>query len=399
MPEQALSDIRVLDLGHYIAGPYCGKLLADYGADVVKVERPRGGDPARRMGPFPGDVPHHEKSGLFLHINTNKRSVTLNLKTATGRRILLDLVKTADILIENFEPRVMPSLGLSYDELAQVNPRLIMVSISNFGQTGPYRDYKGTELLAFALTSRMHLHGAPERPPLRYGPDIAQFQAGSSAATATMGALFGARRFGIGQQIDLSVVECMIGNVDVRLLLHSYDGAKGTRVGGAKPGFHGAYPCKDGFVMFAVGGERFFRRLLSAMGREDLLQDPRFNTVSARVEHQDEWEAIFLTWLSERTRREIFATCQAHGVMCAPIQTIDEVFTDPQNIARRFFTEIDHPEAGRLTYPGAPMRLTETPWQVRRPAPRLGEHNVEIFCDELGYSRRDLVRLRAAGVI
>jgi crotonobetainyl-CoA:carnitine CoA-transferase CaiB-like acyl-CoA transferase len=388
MPDTALSDLVVLDLGTDVTGPYCAKLLGDYGADVIKIE-PLGGDPARRTGPFPGDVPHREKSGLFLHLNTNKRSVTLNLQTPTGRSILLDLVKRANVLIENNIPGYMDDLDLGWDDLAEVNPRLVMTSITPFGQDGPYKDYAAEEITVFAMGSRMYVvHGQPDREPLRYAPDTAWFQVGATAALATMGGVFAQRRFDIGQQIDVSALEALVGNVDAGTVAYSMTGVKREgRTRQTVSSAQGVVPCLDGFMLMIAGGERFFRRLLRAIGHPELAQDPRFATAAARSEHRDDFDAIFLPWCLERTRREIFQQLQAYSVMCAPIQTVDEVFTDPQEVARNFFVEIDHPEAGRLLYPGRLSLWRRHPGRsAARAAPRPAQR--KVLCGELGLSSR-----------
>jgi len=398
----ALDGITVLDLGTDIPGPYCAKMLADYGAEVIKIEDPAGGDPARRAGPFPGDIPHPEKSGLFLHLNTNKRSVTLNLKTATGRDILLDLVKRANVVIENGLPGAMDNIGLGWEDLAEVNPKLVMTSITPFGQEGPYRDYAAEEITVFAMTSRMYTHGQPDREPLRFAPDIAWFQVGQTAALATMGAIMAQERFGIGQRVDISALEALVGNVDARTIFYTISGQEPlprSQTRQTVSSAAGVLPCLDGYVLLIAGGERFFRRLLRAIGHPELAQDPRFATPAARAEHRDEFDAIFLPWILERTRREIFQQLQAYSVMCAPIMTVDEAFTDPQEVARDFFVEIDHPAAGRLLYPGAPFIMDETPWSVRRPAPLLGEHNEQVLCGELGLSKQELLALASQGII
>ena len=398
----ALDGITVLDLGTDIPGPYCAKMLADYGAEVIKIEDPAGGDPARRAVPFPGDIPHPEKSGLFLHLNTNKRSVTLNLKTATGRDILLDLVKRANVVIENGLPGAMDNIGLGWEDLAEVNPKLVMTSITPFGQEGPYRDYAAEEITVFAMTSRMYTHGQPDREPLRFAPDIAWFQVGQTAALATMGAIMAQERFGIGQRVDISALEALVGNVDARTIFYTISGQEPpprSQTRQTVSSAAGVLPCLDGYVLLIAGGERFFRRLLRAIGHPELAQDPRFATPAARAEHRDEFDAIFLPWILERTRREIFQQLQAYSVMCAPIMTVDEAFTDPQEVARDFFVEIDHPAAGRLLYPGAPFIMDETPWSVRRPAPLLGEHNEQVLCGELGLSKQELLALASQGII
>lgn len=399
MTEQALSDLAVLDIGLDISGPFCAKFLADYGADVIKIEDPTGGDPARRAGPFPQDIPHSEKSGLFLHLNTNKKGVTLDIRTATGRRIFKELVRRADVVVENYPPGTLESWGLSYDQLAAINPRLVLTSITPFGQYGPYKDYTASEIVVFAMSTRMYVHGRSDREPLRYSPDAGWFQAGVTAASATMGAVIASRIYGIGQQVDVSALEAMLGNVDARSLMYEYTKEPATRErpGGGYPG--GVYPCQDGFLLFAAGQDRFFRRLCRAMGREDILQDPRWATVEERQFHKDEFDAEFIPWLLGLTRQEAFSICQAGGVMMGPILSMDELPQDPQMIARQYFVEIEHPVAGRLKYTGPPFKMTETPSQVRMPAPVLGQHNVEVYCEMLGYTREDLMRLRAQGVI
>ena len=398
--EGALAGIHVLDLGWGVTAPHCAKMFADYGADVIKVE-PLEGDPARRYGPFPGDSPHPEKSGLFLHLNTNKRGVTLNIDTPSGRDLLLQLLANTDVIIENFTPGYLSSRGLSYDELRQANPQLVLTSITPFGQQGPHSMWRATEMVVFAMTSRLLAHGQPDRAPLRYAPDVASFQVGVTAATATIGALWAAQTRGYGEWVDVSMQEAMVANVDTRTVVSSYAGRSLGRqdrlTAGGYP--NGVYPCQDGFMLFAAGGDRFFRRLCHAMEREDMLTDPRWATLAARTPYRDEFDAEFLPWLLERDRAEVFRVCQAEGVMCAPIVTVDEAFRDPQLKSRRYFQEIDHPVAGSCPFPGAPFRMSETPWAVRRPAPQLGEHNEEVYCGMLGESKDDLVRLRTLGVI
>lgn len=395
----ALDDIKVLDLGSMVAAPYCAKLLADYGADVIKIEAPDRGDPARSVGPFPGDESHPEKSGLFLHLNANKKGITLNLQCRDGAKLLKELVRQADILLENFHPSVLPSLGLAYSELEAVNPQLVMTSITPFGSTGPYRDHSAEEMGVFAMSGRMYIHGLPEREPLRYAPETAWFQVGSTAAVSTMAAYLASRAQGVGQQVDVSAMEALTGNVDNRPLFYAYSGSKSQR--GTWPGGfpQGAYPCQDGYVVFGVGYNRFFGRLCEAMGMPELSEDPRFTTPQGRQEHRAEFDELFLGWTMERTKREIFQVCQDARVLCAPLLDPGELMEDPQLVEREYFVELEHAQAGKLTYPGPPFKLSEAPSNVHRPAPLLGEHNMDVFCGRLGYSRQDLSRLRAVGAI
>jgi len=406
MPEQALSDLKVVDLTWHIAGPYCSKLLADYGAEVIKIERPGTGDPTRRMGPFFHDDPHPEKSGLFLHLNTNKRSITLNLKAATGRKILKELVKDADLLVESFRPRVMPALGLDYETLQQVNPRLLMVSISSFGQTGPYRDFKATEIVEYAMGGEMCSTGIANREPLKLGGNVVQYQAGTVAAVAVMGALIAARMRGEGQHIDVSIMETQAGSTDRRivyLLGYGCAGVLTTRWPPPREAVRmlimpqGVYPCKDGFIN-TLSLPQWWPRYIQAMDMPELKDDPRFQNIFS-PEAGMEFDAIWYSWLADHTRAELFEKFLDAKIASAPVNTPADLLDNVHLKARDYFTEIDHPYTGKVVYPGAPVKMTESPWQVRRPAPLLGQHNEEILCGQLGYTREDLVKLRESGVI
>lgn len=254
---QVLSGIVVLDLTNYIAGPFCSKLLADFGADVIKIERPGIGDLARQFGPFPNDIPDTEKSGLFLYLNANKRGISLNLKTNTGKKMLKELISKADILIENFSPRVMPSLGLDFETLKKVNPNLIMTSISNFGQTGPYRDWKANEISFMALSGLMYKRGEPEREPLKHALNVSQYHAGKIASVITLAALMRNKISGGCEHIDVSILEAITADPNNWIYYYSYSKDKGTRTTGKSYKLYpfGAFPAKDGYVSIqGIGG-------------------------------------------------------------------------------------------------------------------------------------------------
>ena len=406
MPEQALSDVKVLDLTWHIAGPYCTKLLAGYGAEVIKVEKPGEGDPTRRMGPFFKDDPHPEKSGLFLHLNTNKKGITLNLKSATGKKILKALVSDVDILVESFSPRVMPSLGLDYQTLEQINPKLVMVSISNFGQSGPYRDFKASEIVEYAMGGEMYSTGTAGREPLKLGGNVTQYQAGTVAAVATMGALYGAECQEVGQHVDVSIMETQAGSTDRRiiyLLGYACAGVLTTRWPPPREAVRmmilpqGVYPCKDGFIN-TLSLPQWWPRYLEAMGMPELKDDPRFQNIFS-AEAGMEFDAIWYSWLADHTKAELFEIFREARIASAPVNSPEDLLEYAHLKERQYFTEIDHPETGKVTYPGAPFKMTETPCQARHPAPLLGQHNEEIYCKLLGYSREDLVKLRESGVI
>lgn len=407
MAQTALSDITVLDFTHYIAGPYCAKLLADYGAEVVKVERPGSGDAARAMGPFPCDEPHPEKSGTFLHLNTNKRSMTLDLKTDGGRGVALELAKRADAVIESFRPGTMERFGLGYDALSAANPELVMTSISNFGQTGPYRDWRGSELIFYGMGGELGSTGVREKEPVKLGGTVGLYQAGAVAAYATLGAIFAARDEGAGQRVDISLMETQAGSIDRRmsmLLAYRYNGEISGRASlGAEPdrsGYpSGTYPCADGYFQI-TGGGNYFSRVRDMLDDPDELAGDEWTTPEAQADGEMAglFDAVFYPWLLDRGKYEIWERAQRSRVLSGPLNTMEDLQRDPVFQRRGAFAEIDHPEAGRLTYPGRPFIMGATPWAVRRPAPTLGQHTDEIL-SEMGASAEEIAELRARGAI
>ena len=406
MLEQALSGVKVLDLTWHITGPYCTKLLADYGADVIKIERPGKGDPTRSIGPFFKDDPNPEKSGPFLHLNTNKKGITLNLKTATGKTIIKELVKKVDMLVESFRPRVMPSLGLDYATLKKLNPKLVMVSISSFGQTGPYRDFKASEIVEYAMGGEMYSSGIASREPLKLGGNVIQYQAGTVAAVATMGAFYTAESEGIGQHVDISIMETQAGTADRRIMyLLSYimAGVITTRWPPPREAVRmlimpqGVYPCRDGFVN-TLSLPQWWPRYIEALGMPELKDDPRFQNIYS-AEAGMEFDAIWYSWLADHDKQELFDIFLKSKIASAPLNSPEDLVKNPHLKEREYFVEIDHPETGKVTYPGAPFKMSESPWKIRDPAPLLGQHNKEIYCDLLGYTQEEMVKLREGGII
>jgi crotonobetainyl-CoA:carnitine CoA-transferase CaiB-like acyl-CoA transferase len=400
MATQALEGVRILDLTRHVAGPFCTKLLGDYGADVIKVEQPGRGDPARWIGPFAGRVPHPERSGLFLHLNTNKRSITLNLKCDTGRAILLKLVRSADILVENFRAGAMASLGLDYARLKEINPALVMTSISNFGQSGPYRDWGASELVLYAMGHEMWGTGAPDAEPATMANKLNLHLAGQAACVATLCVYYGAQLAGAGQQVDLSIMETLAAAPDrrgVALVAYQYCGDRLRR----KPAVQGvdAPPylnsCADGLFEISVGITRW-DEFVRAVG-EDWVTDPSFRPPLDRAT-SERFNRYWFPWCMARTKREITDRFQRGGLPCAPLNTVADLASDEQLMHRKFFVRVDHPVAGPLAYPGAPFKMKAPSYMIRRPAPLLGQHNAEIL-GELGYGAADLAALSAAAVI
>ncbi len=398
MTGQALSGLIVLDLSQNISGPFCTRLLAGLGAEVIKIEPPGQGDPSRKMGPFPGDAPHSEKSGLFLYLNTGKKSLTLNLKTRAGAKIFKKLVRGADMVVENFEPKVMPGLGLSYQKLEKINPALIMTSISYFGQNGPYRDYQATNLTAYALGGLTYVTGEPDREPLTTGGSQAEYHGGLNAFVATLTALHYRDTTGIGQHVDVSLMECLVSVLEYKLEMYSFQGAIAGRWHSRHPYNwpHGdIYPCRDGYV--AVPPRPFLDDFSVWLNRPALAKE-RFSTLTSRLQNSEEFESILTSGLEQKTKEEFFHSGQEWRFGTGYVATTEDVVKDPHLKEREFFVEMEHPQAGKLTCPGLPFKLSETPCQLRR-APLLGEHNVEVYGDRLGYSQQDIVKLKQAGII
>ncbi len=396
-----LEGVKVIDFTHYFAGPYCTKLLATLGAEVIKIERPGSGDPIRGIPPFSSQRLPGESGAWFLYLNTSKKSVSLDLKSEKGREIVLKLIEGADIVVENFSPGVMERLGLGYDTLSQVNPAVVMASISNYGQTGPYRDWKASEINLYATGGLMNITGEPEQPPLKEGAPLAQLGAGQNAFVATMTALFQAEETGEGQQIDLAIAEYATNVLENALMQYSYSGVEFTRVGNRGYGraAWGIYPCQDGFVGIIAGPDQNWPEVSKIMESEELA-DPRFASRQGRLLNADEVDALMLPWLLEHDKVDIFKAGQDHGLGFSFVAGMQDILDMEQLVARDYFVELGHPIAGTLRYPGPPIspdRSVVEPWVYRR-APLLAEHNLEAL-GELGYDSQGVERLFAEGVI
>jgi crotonobetainyl-CoA:carnitine CoA-transferase CaiB-like acyl-CoA transferase len=411
MQKEALSGLRVLDFTHYVVGPYSTKLLADYGAEVIKVESPSG-DGARRIGPFPGDVADSEKSGMFLHLNTNKRGMVIDLKHSAAKEVVHRLALWADVVVESYRPGVADRLGIGYRQLTSIKPDLIYTSISNFGQAGPYRDYRGSEIVFYGMGGEMHSTGLADREPLKLGGNVGLYQAGAVAAVATMGAAL-AGAFDLndqkdefqGQHVDVSILETQLGSVDRRqsaLLAYQYTGELSHRpVSGGSGGFPNAvYPCSDGYLQIN-GSRMYFPRAVSMLGNPGELMSERWQDPASQGNPtmQEEFESeYFLPWLLEQTRAEAWQAAQENRVLSGPINTMADIDADPSFNARGVFTEGEHPVAGNLRYPGRPFVMTRSPWQLRRTAPMLGQHSVEVL-RELGYPDEAIADLEKSGIV
>jgi len=413
-----LGPYRVLDLADE-KGDFCGKLLGDLGADVIKVEKP-GGDPTRNIGPLYHDIPDPEKSLRWFSFNTSKRGITLDISSTTGKAVFEKLVKTADFLIETFEPGYMESLGLGYDVLNHINPGLIMASITPFGQTGPYRDYRGSDIVASAMGGLMNIQGDPDRAPLRAATEQAYLQGGLQAAVGVLAANCYREISGEGQYVDVSLQECMAWTLDNAALSWEYADLLVTRQGSKRQGttllYGTACRSRDGLVavMPVMGGEAGITLLnwIKAERKADGFTDSQLAELEAdwgdpimlsqemSQEAVDNRERIAGEFFATRTTEELMKAAQDKGLELTAMCTPEDLFRDVQLNSRDYFVEVAHPELeDTLTYPGNPYRLSETPWKIHRRAPLIGEHNEEIYHRDLGYSREELRRLKQAGVI
>ncbi|MFH1486459.1 MAG: CoA transferase [Chloroflexota bacterium] len=403
MSQKALAGVKVVELCHMVCGPYAAKLMADLGAEVVKVEEPGGGDPARSRGPFLRDVPHGERSGLFLYLNTNKLGITLNLRKPEGKKAFKQLIKETDILIEDNPPGVMKELGLDYDTLKAVNPMLIMTSVTPFGQTGPYKDFRAFHLNVYHAGGDGYLlSSGPEfwkREPTRGGRYLGYYEAGIGAAGATMAALFARDVIGSGQHVDVSMQESLISLNRGVLTRYPNEGFVESR-SSRQYEWGGIMRCKDGYVLLqAFNQQHHWTGLVELMGNPEWAKDEKYKTRFSRAANRDELNAHISEWMKDHTMDEIYHGGQKRGVPAGPFYTPQEVVNSPQLQARGFFVEMEHPEVGKLKYPSVPFHLSSTPVTGGVGAPLLGQHNEEVLCERLGYSRDDLVRMRGNGII
>ncbi len=393
-----LDGIRILEMGGHVSAPFCAKLLADYGADVIKVEPPGWGDEARRMGPFVGDDPHPDKSVPFLYLNTNKRGITLDPATTSGAKLLSDLLESGDVLVENYPPRERPVAALEIDSLARDYPNLIITSITAFGQTGPYRDHAATDIVATAMSGLMYHSGDSDREPLRNALNQSFYVAGINGAVATTAALFQRMSTGVGQTIDVSAVECLASHLVQAVPYYSYMGAiKGRRpVRGS--GFEELMPARDGYVIPSVQGSQPWSTVADLIGVPEL-HDERFASGSGRIEHGEEIYELLVKGLAEWDRKPLHQASGERRLVFGMAQDAGDLHDCPHLSEREFYRIVDHPVAGQAQYPGMGPKLSGMEYEVRRPAPLLGQHNREIFGHELGRTDAELVQLRSAGVI
>jgi len=390
-----LEGIRVLDVSRVLTGPYCSLMLADLGADVVKIEMPGTGDDTRAWGPpFLGG-----ESAYFLSINRNKRSITVNLKAPEGRQILLDLAARSDVFLENFAPGVADRLGLGYEAVRAVNPRIVYCSISGFGQEGPYRDHPAYDIILQGMGGLQAITGEPDRPPVRVGVAVADIAGGMFAAFAIAAALVRRARTQEGERLDVSLLDSQLAWLTYMAANYFATGRDPERAGSRHPTIvpYQAFATKDGYLNVAVGNDDIFRRLCDALERPDWSRDPRFATNPKRVENRGELEPQLDALFGERTNAEWMRLLNEHAVPAGPVYRISDIERDPQVAARGVLLEIPHPTAGTVREFGPPVKSLHDR-ATHSPPPLLGQHTDEVL-GSLGYSADRIASLHRSGVV
>ena len=398
----SLEGVKVLEYGSFISAPFCGKMLADLGAEIIKVEKPGQGDIARKRGPFYKDKPGTERSGLFLYLNTNKLGVTLSPEKSSGKKIFKQLVQHVDILIEDSKPGKMDALGLGYNDLKSLNPSLIMTSVTPFGQTGPYKEFKGSDLIAWQMGGAGYVTpryaGTTEQEPLR-AEQLASFITGINAAIATLCALRVKRRDAIGQHLDVSQMESVVLLIAEHIGYPSYENWSPSRAARPWAAPRHFFKCKDGWVYLYVDEPHHWERFVEAMGNPGWANVELFKDKYSRGEYWEGLQPLIADWVKDKTKAEVFDIGKSYGIPLTPGNSVAEVLESRQLKERGYFVEIEHPVTGKHTYPGAPYKFSKTPWSIRGPAPLLGQHNKAVYCDRLGYSETELVEMYRVGII
>jgi CoA:oxalate CoA-transferase len=392
----ALEGIRVLDLTRVLAGPYATMVLADLGAEVIKIEIPGTGDDSRQFGPY-----CNGESAYFMSLNRNKRSITMNLKLEQARALFLEMIPKVDVLVENFRPGAMDRLGLGYEILKQHNPALIYAASSGFGHTGPYSQRPAYDAVVQAMGGIMSLT-SPEYggPPTRVGTSVGDITAGLFTAIGILAAVYHRQQTGQGQFVDVAMLDCQVAILENAISRFTLTGEVPCPTGNRHPSIVPFEPFQtaDGQIMLAVGNDAIWKTFCRVAGLDDLCQDTRFNTNSRRGDHHAELKPLLAIRMLEKTTAQWQQIFDESGVPNGPINRIDQVLQDPQVLARQMIQEIDHPLAGKMKIPGIPVKLSETPGEIKMPAPMLGEHTDYILKEVFGYSEPEIEQFRSQGV-
>ena len=393
-----LADLTVIEMGTLIAGPFCGQILGDFGADVIKIEDPGTGDPMRQWG---RSLPQGH-SPWWPVIGRNKKSVTLNLRTDEGQALARTLIGKADVLVENFRPGTLEKWGMTYEALAADNPGLIMARVSGFGQTGPYAKRAGYGLIGEAMGGLRHITGEVDRPPARAGVSIGDSLAATHAAMGVLMALHQRSNTGLGQVIDASIYESVLAMMENMVTEYDITGYVRERSGSVLPGIapSNVYPAAgDEMILIGGNGDTVFARLAEVMGRPELATDPRYATHAARGVNQAELDALIAEWSSSQRLADLLALLEAHGVPCGRVYRAPDMIEDPQFVARESIVQVEHPVFGPIRMQNTFPKLSRTPGEVRWPGPALGEHTEAVLTGLAGLSPAEVAGLRARGVV
>jgi CoA:oxalate CoA-transferase len=398
-----LAGIRVIGLEQYMSAPYCTMLLADAGAEVIKIEMPGRGDPRRSIPPYATDERGRRVAGGFIGYNRNKKSLALNLREETGRQILRDLVGVSDVVVENLRPGAMDKLGLGYEQLKSVNPRLVYAAISGFGRlegyTGPYGDRPAFDIVAEAMSGMMNLVGFADKPPSWTIYGLADVYSGLVTAYGVMLALFMRERTGEGQFVDSAMLDNMLALNERMATVYSFTGQSPQRGQLRHIAPRGAFRCKDGYLALNVPDDIQWARLCQAMGREDLRDDIRTMDGTARATNANFIRPIIEAWLADKTRSQAVQLLEQHGVPSGPVYTAEDIFADEHIAARQMLITVDDPVAGPRKFARSPLHLSAAPEIPTAPAPQLGEHTHAVLENLLGYTPAEIDHLRERGVI
>ena len=393
----ALENLTVLDLTRVLAGPFCTMMLADMGANVIKIEVPKGGDDTRSYPPFREKNLNGVRESLyFANINRNKKGITLNLKAEEGKEIFKELVKKADIVVENYRPGVMDKLGLGYDVLKEINPRIIYAAVSGFGCYGPYHLRPGYDILAQAMGGMMSITGPKGGDPTRAGSALGDMLGGLHCAIGILAAVNARTITGVGQRVDVSLMDSMIAATENTALKYMESGKIPTRMGNryAAVSPYDGFKCKDGIVIIAAGNQKLYEKLcIEILDRPDMITDPRFVDMPGRLANQDAIQEVIEDRLKDLTMEEATELILSKGIPAGPIMNIKQILEDPHVKEREMFVDMDHPTLGKITVNGCAIKLMDTKPSVRTPAPQLGQNNAEIFEGMLGMTEEQFNEL------